>query len=180
MGDTEYIILQGLPTPQRYHDLRKLAKLTPPPLDALAEAVPKALQNSFACFVAYERKLMANDTTPSPGQDPVAMGRLIGDGGLFLQLCDMAVHPDHQRRGLGKRIVGTIVEYVDANAPHAYLSLVADPPGQRLYPQFGFTDVKPSLGMCRRGNRRANSGLRQAPADESAAAAAVGGPGASS
>jgi GNAT superfamily N-acetyltransferase len=113
------------------------------------EAVPKALANSFACFLAYEREAMLNETTPGPDQPPVAMGRLLGDGALFLQLCDVAVHPDHQGQGIGKRIMKTLVEYVDEHAPHAYVSLVAEPMAQQMYPQFGFEDVKPSIGMYR-------------------------------
>lgn len=142
---SQYTIIEGLPTPQIYHDLRKLAGMTPPPL----EAVPKALENSFVGILAYETKDMLNDSTPSPGQDPVAMGRLLGDKSLFLLLCDVAVHPEHQRRGLGKRIMQALVDYVDANAPHAYVSLVAEPAAQKLYPQYGFKDVQPSVGMYR-------------------------------
>jgi len=149
MADEQYIILQGLPSPQVYHDLRKLANLTPPPLEAMADAVPKSLQNSFACFVAYERKYMVDEKTPGHDQDPVGMGRLLGDGALFLQLVDVAVHPDHQGKTIGKRIMESLVKYVDEHAPHAYVSLVADPLGQRLYPKYGFEDVKPGIGMYR-------------------------------
>lgn len=149
MENEQYMVLQGLPTPQVYHDLRKLANLTPPSPEAMAEAVPKSLQNSFACFVAYERKKMVDEKTPTPGQDAVAMGRLLGDGALFLQLVDIAVHPDHQGKGIGKRIMESLVRYGDEHAPHAYVSLVADPLGQRLYPKYGFEDVKPSVGMFR-------------------------------
>ena len=140
-----YTIIHGLPTPQVYHDLRKLAGMTPPPL----EAVPKALENSFVGVLAYETRGMLDESTPSPDQIPVAMGRLLGDKSLFLMLCDVAVHPEHQRRGLGKRIMQALVDYVDANAPQAYVSLVAEPAAQKLYPQYGFKDVQPSIGMYR-------------------------------
>ena len=140
-----YTIVEGLPAPQVYHDLRKLAGMTPPPL----EAVPKALENSFVGILAYETNAMLDDSTPSSGQVPVAMGRLVGDKSLFLILCDVAVHPEHQRRGLGKRIMQALIDYVDAHAPQAYVSLVAEPAAQKLYPQYGFKDVQPSIGMYR-------------------------------
>lgn len=151
MSDSNYVILEGLPTPQVYHDLRKLSGMTPPPL----EAVPKSLANSFCCILAYEREHMINETTPGPDKKAVAMGRLLGDGALFLQLCDVAVHPDHQRRGLGKRIMQRLIDYVDEHAPFAYVSLVAEPKAQKLYPLYGFKDVTPSIGMFRmiRGTR---------------------------
>ena len=87
--------------------------MTPPPL----EAVPKALENSFVAILAYETESMVNDSTPGPDHSPVAMGRLVGDKSLFLILCDIAVHPEHQRRGLGKRIMQALIDYVDAHAP---------------------------------------------------------------
>lgn len=151
MAEPEYAILKGLPTSQVYHDLRKVAGMTPPPL----EAVPKSLANSVVGILAYERAHMLDATTPSPGQIPVGMGRLVGDDSLFLILVDMAVHPDHQRKGIGKRIVQALVDYIDEHAPYAYVSLVADVPGQKLYPQYGFKDVGPSVGMFRmkRGKR---------------------------
>ncbi|KAH7073342.1 hypothetical protein FB567DRAFT_197812 [Paraphoma chrysanthemicola] len=152
MTEQQYVILEALPTPQVYHDLRKLAGLTPPPM----ESVPKALANSFVCFLAYERRHMTDEKTPASGQTAVAMGRLLGDCSLFLQLCDIAVHPEHQRKGLGKRIMQALVDYVDEHAPNAYVSLVAEPQAQQLYPLFGFRDVQPSVGMFRmlRGRRK--------------------------
>lgn len=166
MDDPEYVVLRRLPTPQEYHDLRKVANLTPPPLEGAA----KSLDNTFACFLAYERKLMLDDTATGRGQAPVAMGRLLGDGALFLMLCDVAVHPDHQRRGLGKRIMRTLVDFVDSEAPHAYVTLVAEPQAQRLYPQFGFEDVKPSIGMYRCPWIQDNPELRRMREEKGAAA----------
>lgn len=146
MSDS-YVVLESLPSPQTYHDLRKLAGMTPPPMDT--GDVPKSLANSVCCVVAYERRHMLDDTTPRPEQTAIAMGRLVGDGALFLILVDVAVHPDHQRRGLGKRIMQKLVDWVDQNAPAAYVSMVAEPKAQKLYPLFGFKDVAPSIGMFR-------------------------------
>ncbi|KAK7189538.1 hypothetical protein DPSP01_001532 [Paraphaeosphaeria sporulosa] len=174
---SQYVVLRGLPSPQVYHDLRKLANLTPPPAEAMAEAVPKSLQNSFACFVAYERQHMVDEKTPGPDQSAVAMGRLLGDGALFLQLVDVAVHPDHQSKGLGKRIMESLVGFADEHAPHAYVSLVADPLGQRLYPKYGFEDVKPGVGMFRCLRIQGDAEFKRAREEKQAAA--MRGPGCS-
>jgi ribosomal protein S18 acetylase RimI-like enzyme len=149
MASSEYVILQGLPAPQTYHDLRKITGLTPPFPEAMAEAVPTALKNSVAGFLAYERRLMLDDTTPCADQEVVGMGRLSGDGGLFLLVTDIAVHPDHRRQGIAKAIMAALVAHIDEHAPHAYVSLVADPMGQKLYPQFGFEGLGHSVGMFR-------------------------------
>lgn len=56
------------------------------------------------------------------------MGRLIGDGGCFSG-ADIAVHRDHQGRGLGKMIMASIMDYVEIELPSsAYVSLIADVP----------------------------------------------------
>ena len=40
----------------------------------------------------------------------VGMGRVIGDGGGLFQVVDMAVMPEHQRRGLGDAILARLLE----------------------------------------------------------------------
>lgn len=80
----------------------------------------------------------------------VGMGRLIGDGGCFFQVVDIAVHPEHQGRGLGKAIMKAIMTYVSQELPaSAYVSLIADIPANKLYEQYGFVETAPrSLGMA--------------------------------
>jgi GNAT superfamily N-acetyltransferase len=124
MESSKYVILQQNPTPQECHDLRKAAGLTPPPL----EAILKALTGSWVSFVAFERGLMESDMNPTESQLVITMGRLIGDGALFLQAVDIAVHPAHQHKGLGKQIVQKLVEYTNELRP-THVSLVADPLG---------------------------------------------------
>ena len=82
----------------------------------------------------------------------VGMGRVIGDGGCFYQVVDIAVLPAHQGKGLGKLIMREIIHYLDTYAlPSAYISLIADGKAQDLYAQFGFVQTAPrSVGMARR------------------------------
>lgn len=85
----------------------------------------------------------------------IGMGRLIGDGGCFFQVVDIAVHPEHQGRGLGKAIMEAIMTYVSQELPDsAYVSLIADVPANKLYEKFGFLETAPrSLGMAYRVGR---------------------------
>lgn len=76
----------------------------------------------------------------------VGMGRVVGDGGLNFEIVDIAVVPEHQGRGLGRRIMEAIMAYLEANAPdRAYISMIADQPG--FYVRYGFKEVSPSQGM---------------------------------
>ncbi|NII10305.1 GNAT family N-acetyltransferase [Oleiagrimonas sp. C23AA] len=84
--------------------------------------------------------------------DLIGMGRIVGDGGCFLQIVDIAVHPSMQRQGLGRAIMQRLIDALVARAPDsAFVSLLADPPGVRLYESFGFRASAPaSVGMFRR------------------------------
>ena len=94
-----------------------------------------------ACHVVHE-----------PSGETVAMGRIIGDGGCFFQVVDMAVLPQHQRRGLGDAVLAHLLDRIrGAGAGGAYVSLLADPPGRRLYAKHGFRETAPSsVGMALR------------------------------
>ena len=71
----------------------------------------------------------------------VAMGRVVGDGGWYFLIADMATLPEYQKRGLGRRILTGLLEEIRTRAPEgAYVTLLADPPGQRLYRSLGFEE----------------------------------------
>jgi len=77
------------------------------------------------------------------------MGRVLGDGGWYFHVVDMAVLPTHQRRGIGAAVLAHLLDAIRTGAPPgAYVNLVADPPGRGLYRRFGFTDTAPDgIGM---------------------------------
>ncbi|MNC51443.1 hypothetical protein D3C75_1007350 [compost metagenome] len=78
----------------------------------------------------------------------VGMGRVIGDGGCFFQVTDIAVKPSCQGRGLGKIIMREIRSFLDTVPERSYVSLIADGEAARLYAQYGFEPVMPnSQGM---------------------------------
>ncbi len=85
------------------------------------------------------------------GDEPVGMGRIVGDGGCFFQIVDICVAPEHQGRGLGKRIMTELVGELERRAPEgAYVSLIADGDARFLYEKFGFRLTAPaSVGMHR-------------------------------
>jgi len=86
------------------------------------------------------------------GGELIGMGRVVGDGGLFLFVVDIAVTPAWQRRGLGRRIMQALMEQVHTRAfPYTQVGLIADGTADRLYEKFGFRLVAPeSQGMSLR------------------------------
>lgn len=69
------------------------------------EAAPASLQLSLFGVVART------------GGRTVDMARIVGDGAIDHDLQDVVVHPNHQRRGLGRRLLRTVVDRVRSVAP---------------------------------------------------------------
>jgi GNAT superfamily N-acetyltransferase len=86
------------------------------------------------------------------GTELIGMGRIVGDGGCFFLVVDIAVTPLWQGQGLGKRIMATLIEQLRTRAPTtAMIGLFADGEASRLYQQFGFRLVAPAAqGMLLR------------------------------
>ena len=80
------------------------------------------------------------------------MGRVIGDGGWYFHVLDMAVLPAHQRRGLGAAVLEFLLDEIRDRAPaEPWVTLLADEPGRPLYARFGFVEPAPgSVGMVLR------------------------------
>jgi GNAT superfamily N-acetyltransferase len=130
-----YRLVDGPPTTSDYLDLRIRAGLSPKTEDQAVAALPGSWA---ACRVLQK----GNDR-------PVAMGRVIGDGGWYFHVVDMAVLPEHQRRGLGSAVLMYLLDQIRSRAPRgAFVSLLADPPGRPLYARCGFVETAPgSIGM---------------------------------
>ena len=69
----------------------------------------------------------------------VGIGRVIGDGGLFFEVVDIAVAPEHQKRGLGRTIMDALMSWLTVNAPPTdFISLIADEGLPGFYERYGF------------------------------------------
>jgi GNAT superfamily N-acetyltransferase len=115
-------------------------------LRARAGLTPKTVEQTAAALAG---SWTAVHVVHGPSGEAVGMGRVIGDGGWYFHIADMAVLPEHQRRGIGDAILATLVDRIRTAAPpDPYVTLLADPPGRRLYARHGFVETAPhSIGM---------------------------------
>ncbi|MBE3023979.1 GNAT family N-acetyltransferase [Janthinobacterium sp. GW458P] len=129
-----YTTRLAIPAIATYQQLRVAAGLSAKTTEAAAKGLPNSL---------FAVQVLLGDTV-------VGMGRIIGDGGCFYQVADIAVLPAHQGKGLGKLIMREIMRFIDGEVPpSAYVSLIADGQAQDLYAQFGFRHTAPaSVGMA--------------------------------
>jgi GNAT superfamily N-acetyltransferase len=135
----------GYPPVPEYLHLRAASGLS---TKTKAQGEKVATGSWYGCYITF---------TGDDGEEtPVAMGRIIGDGGWYFHIADMAVLPHHQRRGLGDAVMKNLLKYIKDNCAEGapYVTLFADPPGRKLYSNNGFVDSEPnepgvpgSLGM---------------------------------
>jgi GNAT superfamily N-acetyltransferase len=130
----EYEIAVRNPTVAEYTALRAGAGLSPRSEEIARVALPNTL---FAVVAEHQGRA-------------VGMGRVVGDGGTVFQVANIAVLPEHQRRGLGKQILDAIDAWLRRTArPGAFVNLFADRGVASLYAQYGFRPRdSDEPGMC--------------------------------
>ena len=137
---SSYKVIHTTPNVETYISLRALSGLSP--------------KTTRAAEIGLSNTLFAIQVAVSEAADRViGMGRIIGDGGCFFHLVDMAVVPEHQGKGVGKLIMKELKEWMDKNVPPTgVVILIADGPAKHLYKQYGFVETSglstSSIGMA--------------------------------
>lgn len=136
LNPSEFVLALEIPAVAEYRTLRVAAGLSAMSEEAAAKGLPASW-----CAVCIRN-----------GSELIGMGRVVGDGGCFFLVVDIAVAPAWQGQGLGKRIMAALTEQLHAHAPvGAMIGLFADGEAYRLYQQFGFRLTAPGAqGMLLR------------------------------
>jgi len=87
--------------------------------------------SKFKCFVYYEDSL-------------VGAGRALADGKDCSYICDIAVHPEFQGRGLGREIVQNLVRLSQG---HRKIILYASPGKEGFYAKLGFKKMNTAMAI---------------------------------
>jgi len=74
----------------------------------------------------------------------VAAGRALADGADCAYLCDIAVHPEYQGRGLGKALVSKLVQL---SRGHKKIILYAAVGKESFYKKLGFKRMKTAMAL---------------------------------
>lgn len=129
MAEENIQLIEHFPEAMDYCRLRLEAGMSPKTLEAALKGLPNTLYG-----VSLQRE-----------GEVIGMGRIIGDGGCFYTVVDIAVSPAYQGRGLGKRIMNALDAWLRKNAePSAYVTLVADGEARHLYAKYGFVETAPA------------------------------------
>jgi GNAT superfamily N-acetyltransferase len=128
--DAKYSVVERTPTVAEYNRIRESAGL------------------SVKDELAAEQGLAGTLYAVCIEQDGVAVGigRVIGDGGLFFDIVDVAVLAEHWRKGVGQSIMAALMTYVDAHArPSSLICLMANRGVAQFYEKFGFKARDPDM-----------------------------------
>lgn len=114
-----------------WEELSALYRVAP-----LGNKQPSNLKTAFSnsmyrCFVYEDGRL-------------VGVGRALADGADCSYICDIAVLPSHQGTGLGKEIVGRLVE---RSRGHKKIILYAVPGKEPFYRKFGFLRMTTAMAI---------------------------------
>jgi GNAT superfamily N-acetyltransferase len=109
-------------------NLYRIAPLGEKPPDALRTVYGNSM---FRCFVYA-------------GEVLVGAGRALADGVDCAYIADVAVHPDHQGRGLGKAIIRRLVAQAEG---HKKIILYANPGTEPFYLELGFLPMNTAMAI---------------------------------
>ena len=103
-----------------------------------------AFSNSmFKCFVYEAGRL-------------IAVGRALADGRDCSYICDVAVHPSHQGRGLGKAVVTKLVNF---SKDHKKIILYTAPGKEPFYRKLGFKRMATAMAIFQNQAKAQEDGL---------------------
>jgi ribosomal protein S18 acetylase RimI-like enzyme len=103
-----------------------------------------AFSNSrFKCFVYDAGRL-------------IGAGRALADGIDCSYLCDIAVHPDYQGRGIGQEVVSRLVE---RSKDHRKIILYAVPGKEPFYKKLGFKRMTTAMAIFKNQAQALERGL---------------------
>ncbi|HML04036.1 MAG TPA: GNAT family N-acetyltransferase [Candidatus Bathyarchaeia archaeon] len=121
----EYVLVERNPTLEEYQRLHRAVGW----MEVETDAIEAGLRNSlFSVCIVSENEV-------------IGCGRVIGDGGVYFYVQDVVVLPEFQGKGVGRRIMDAIMEYLRTHARNgAFVGLMAAKGVSKFYERYGFKE----------------------------------------
>lgn len=103
--------------------------------------------SKFKCFVYDDRSL-------------IGAGRALADGKDCSYICDVAVHPEYQGRGLGKELVQNLMRL---SKGHKKIILYASPGKEGFYARLGFKKMNTAMAIFKNEAEMMKNGTLSEP-----------------
>ncbi|MEX0735210.1 MAG: GNAT family N-acetyltransferase [Steroidobacteraceae bacterium] len=124
-------------------ELSQLYRIAPLGDKSLADLKVRFGNSRYKCFLYDDGWL-------------IGVGRALADGVDCACLCDIAVHPDFQGRGLGRAIIERLKEL---SAGHRKIILYAEPGKEGFYRKLGFMRMNTAMAIFRDHEKALRTGL---------------------
>jgi len=126
-----------------YKELSNLYKIAPLG-NKSPELLEKVFINSMFKYFLYDDKKL------------IGAGRALADGADCSYICDVAIHPNYQGKGLGKKIIEKLIE---DSKEHKKIVLYAVPSKEPFYAKFGFAKMKTAMAIFEEQSRAKEMGI---------------------
>jgi len=118
-----YSFHEEIPARQKYNELRELVGWGPLDDVIVERSLPKSV---YAITAKCDGEV-------------IAFARVVGDGGLCFHIQEIIVHPDHQKKGIAKKFMQYIFDYLKKNAAkRSYISVFVGKGLEDFYKEYGF------------------------------------------
>ncbi|KAG0612119.1 hypothetical protein M758_6G003200 [Ceratodon purpureus] len=112
--------------------------------------IMKALRHSFM-FVIVLAEQENNDLGLRTRPKVVGIGRAVSDGAFIATICDVAVDPEYQKQGIGRRIVKRLVQEIKKKGGPSGFAVFPPPLARRFFWLIGFRSDRKYRLMGYRG-----------------------------
>ncbi|CAI5500993.1 unnamed protein product [Closterium sp. Naga37s-1] len=133
-------------------------------VDRPARKVMKAMRHSYSIVVVMDE---SQRSLSGKRGKTIGVGRAISDGSFVATICDVAVLPEYQQKGVGRRIVRKLIQDMQRRGPSGY-AVFPPPLARRFFWMMGFRYERKYSLMAYHGQL-----MEPSPCDPTAAAPAV-------
>ncbi|NQZ88304.1 MAG: GNAT family N-acetyltransferase [Colwellia sp.] len=126
-----------------WHQLSELYRIAPLGEKSASDLETVFTNSRFKCFIYDSNQL-------------IGVGRALADGLDCSYICDVAIHPEYQGIGLGRKIIQQLI-YVSKN--HKKIILYANPGKEGFYAKLGFKKMNTAMAIFSNESQALESGL---------------------
>ena len=114
-----------------WNELSELYRIAPLGIKPASDLELVFTNSRFKCFIFDGVKL-------------IGVGRALADGRDCSYICDIAIHPEYQGLGIGKKIVQYLIEKSNG---HKKIILYANPGKEGFYSRLGFKMMNTAMAI---------------------------------
>jgi ribosomal protein S18 acetylase RimI-like enzyme len=130
-----------------WHQLSELYRIAPLGVKSASDLETVFTNSRFKCFIYNNNQL-------------IGVGRALADGLDCSYICDVAIHPEFQGIGLGRKIIEQLIH---VSKDHKKIILYANPGKEGFYDKLGFKKMNTAMAIFSNASHALESGILSDP-----------------